>query len=103
MEKQTGITPLNGYSLVEPYEEKKQGGFQTPDSAKEKEANVKGKVIAINQNPYVSEYGGVISCPEISVGDVIAFKQWGFQEVIHGGIKYKLVRHIDVVATINNE
>src|SRR6266568_6895115 len=94
------IIPLNGYILVEPYKEEKQGGFQIPDSSKGEGAAVKGKVIEISKQDYVSEYGASIPVPKIKVGDVIIHKQWGHQEVTVNMKKYRLVRHIDVCGVL---
>ncbi|MBN2893852.1 MAG: co-chaperone GroES [Bacteroidales bacterium] len=85
------LQPINQNVLIELKQEKEQktaSGIYIPDSAKEKKAF--GKVLAISN----------IENPEISVGDVVLYKEYSGTEVEYQDNKYLLIQYADILAKV---
>lgn len=92
------IRPLHDRLIVRRTEEKKttESGLIIPDSAAEKPAQ--GEVIAVG-NGKKTDNGSVIA-PDVSVGDVILFDQYGGTEVKVDGQNLLVMRESDVIAIV---
>lgn len=97
------IKPLPGYVLIEPIEDegKSSGGLYLPDSSKDKP--MKGKIISVGGGiqHYEREYGqGDTQFSEAKEGDIVVYKKWTNQEVVHEGKEYLLVGFNELLAII---
>lgn len=69
-------------------EQKTAGGIIIPDTAKEKKNTA--KVIGLSK----------VENPEISVGDIVLYKEYSGNEVEYEGKKYLLIPYADILAKI---
>jgi len=88
----TELQPINQQVLLDINEEEKEqktaSGIIIPDTAKEKP--LFAKVLALSN----------IDNAEIAVGDTVFYKQYGGNEISHGGQKYLLIPYADIIAKI---
>ncbi len=86
------LQPVNQNVLLHLAEEKEEqktaSGIIIPDTAKEKQN--KAKVAGISN----------IENPEISVGDVVLYKEFSGNEVEFEGEKYLLIPYADILAKV---
>jgi len=85
------LQPINQNVVIEVQEEKEQktsSGIYIPDSAKEKKAF--GKVVSISN----------IENPEISVGDVVLYKEFSGTNVDFEDKKFIILQYSDILAKI---
>lgn len=85
------LHPVNQQVLLEldsQKEKKTAAGIIIPDSSSEKPRF--GKVISMSQ----------IDNPEIAVGDVVYFKEYGGQQVKFEGKEYFLISYGDILAKV---
>lgn len=85
------LQPINQNVVVEIQEEVQQktaSGIYLPESAQEKKAY--GKVIAISN----------IENPEISVGDLVLYKEYSGVDVDFEDKKYSIIQYSDILAKI---
>ncbi len=85
------LQPVNQNVLLEIEEVKEQktaSGIIIPDTAKEKPKYA--KVVAMSN----------IESPEISVGDVVFYKEFGGNEIELDGKKYLVIQYADILAKL---
>ena len=85
------LQPINQNVLIEIEEQKEQktsSGIYIPDTAKEKKSI--GKVGAISN----------IENPEITIGDIVLYKEFSGTEIDFEDKKYLLIEYTDILAKI---
>jgi chaperonin GroES len=89
--------PLNDFLLVEPItEDRSAGGLLLVQTDKTQRPD-KGKVLAVGPGKYVD---GKLEAMRCKVGDVLAFQQFPFFEVMHKGRKAYFIRELQVIALV---
>lgn len=93
------VLPLADRVLIQPTprEEVTASGIIIPDTVS-KEKPEQGKVIAVGEGKY--EDGKLIP-PRVSVGDVVVFSKYGYDEIKVDGVEYFILREDSILAIIN--
>ena len=93
------LTPLNGYVILEPIEDKEilSGNIIIPDLGKEKPAI--GKVLTYSDF-YNFQTGDFIP-PKFNIGDTVLIPKMGSQKITLDGKEYFLCKTVEVIAIIN--
>ena len=102
-EFQGQIKPLPGYIVGEKVElqNKTASGFDMPDTAKDKERPVAGKVVACGEKRYNRD-GIYTTCP-VSVGQTVVYKKYSNQEIKINGKEYQMVEFRDVMGIVEED
>ncbi|MBP6993785.1 co-chaperone GroES [Candidatus Woesebacteria bacterium] len=97
---QTKIQPLFSYVLIKPVqaETKTASGIVIPDSAQEKQSQI-GEVLAVGEG-FGSEDGRENKMI-LKVGDKVAYKKWGGNEIKMDGVEYMLMEQKDIMAIVS--
>ncbi len=92
------IRPLQDRILVKRVEgeEKTAGGIIIPDNAKEKP--MEGKVIAVGNGKMLDD--GMLSKPDVKVGDRILFGKYAGSEVKIDGTEHLILREDDILGIL---
>jgi chaperonin GroES len=95
------IIPLGSRVLIKPFtkedlEKKNNFGIILPDSDS-KEKSEQGKVIAVGVGEWKD---GKLLPVSVSVGDVVAFSKYGYDEVVVDGEEYFLVKEENILAVL---
>jgi len=93
------LKPLGDYILLEPIKEEMvtEAGIVLPETA-EQEKPQKGKVIAVGSGRMKDD--GTRIPPEVKVGDVVIFHQYGPSEIKIDKKEYLVAKEDDIVAII---
>ena len=95
------VTPLGDRIIVKPAEvaeERTASGFIIPDSAK-KEKPGQGTVVAVGEGRR-NERGDLMPL-RVTVGDVVLFSKYGFDEITVGDTEYYVVSEPSILAILN--
>ena len=92
------VKPLGDRILVEilEAEEKTKGGIILPDTAKQEKSE--GKVVAIGSGKVLDS--GKVQPIELKKGDKVLFGKWGGEDIELDGVKHKILKSDDIIATI---
>jgi chaperonin GroES len=102
--KKPSISPLGDRVLIRPFTEAevRDGGksssltFILPDSMT-KEKSAQGKVLAVGPGKYQD---GKLLRPSVSVGEIVIFSKYGYDEVTQNGEELYLLREDQILAVI---
>jgi len=95
-----GVIPLGDRVLVKPIEmgvERSPSGIIIPDSGNKEKAG-RGKVVAIGEGRRTD--GGALVPPRVSIGDVVMFSKYGFDEITVDDVEYYIVNEPSILAII---
>ncbi len=101
----SGIMPLGSRILIKPFTkeelDKKSGkennfGIILPDADK-KEKSEQGKVIAVGPGEW---HDGKRIPVSVSVGDIVAFSKYGYDDITVDGEEYYLIKEENILAVL---
>lgn len=103
--KEFGVTPLLDRVLIKPFTEEAlrqaQGeghfGIILPESVTE-EKSAQGRVIAVGEGRMVDGKRVALS---VSVGDIVVFSKYGYDEIAYKGEDYYLLKEDQILAILN--
>jgi chaperonin GroES len=93
------ITPINGYVVLKPVEEKEEmfGNIIIPDLGKERPEM--GKVVAAS--PTFNFHTGEFVEPTVAVNDTVLIPKLGSQRIVIDGDDYYICRETEILAIIH--